>query len=243
MWFGILKMAIDSGDPKRQEVAWENLCAIALSIPTKHNWPEHPEGTDGWKGIVHQVLGKQLSRVENLSLAETYQLMIGKKFAFIYKAFENAFIDDWDKRKKRVTEVTQTRGGTHLELAALPFRSGDKTPEEKAEAALLVTKIERAILHAVPPKRAILETTRDVIPFLEILTNEDEKGIREWFKKEQMRRRNVSDDQAAYDLDKFKEQASNDPEIKPIIEGIEALSSLRLEREQELAAERRKLPS
>lgn len=93
--FGLLKIAHDLDNPAGVENAFKELRRIARSIPSKQGtfW-RHPDKRGGFDSTTNLVLARELADIRDVAPMTALAQTLDNKFAFIYKALQNAFCDD-----------------------------------------------------------------------------------------------------------------------------------------------------
>jgi hypothetical protein len=93
--FGLLKLAHDLNNPQGADKAFKELRQIARSIPRKQGaiW-RHPDELAGFDSKTNLVLARELADIRDMTPITVLAQTLDNKFAFIYRALQNAFCDD-----------------------------------------------------------------------------------------------------------------------------------------------------
>ncbi len=134
-WFGLLKVEHQRRDTGAQKQALQNLQHLGWGIAKNNGW-FHPDGNAGWNGPVNLALTEQLNRFSTLGLRETYEYMVGNRFAVVANAIKQRLLDEVGKlcRQQRCQHVSDDF------LESVP--SLEPSPEEMAQFAAIPKLLE-----------------------------------------------------------------------------------------------------
>jgi hypothetical protein len=221
--FGLLKLGHNLGDNNAVKKALGHLRAIFLSIPKKKD-PEwfHPEGKEGWIGVIDVAIAEQLNRFVECDPISTLQRMLENGFRFMYDACQDRMIDEIRKldRHPKLEKVGSIRDVTKaFSIPASPVK-----PEAEMQRRSLrsfIKELSRGGKGGGIPE--ILEVTARFLEETAEIRDATEKEIRTHFVERVSVAKGVSKEQAREDLRRFKVRLKEDEDLQRVMEEIRSL--------------------
>src|ERR1700730_13845255 len=156
--FARLLLACKRGNIILQNGLVRQFHRIGLSIAHKKGW-FHPDGPEGWLGVINLTLAKQLSRGAEWTPFTVFKHMKKNKFAYLYRAIQNGLVDELRRLIHSSREVT-------IPLDEEPFASlvAERiNPDREIHRPQLLRLVDSALEDVIdnPPFEAILREVRD----------------------------------------------------------------------------------
>jgi hypothetical protein len=106
--FAMLKIGHQTGNLALEKEAYRQLKKIGMSICWNKGW-HHPDGPDEWESILGEVLARELNKVPHSDPLEVFSEMLENRFAYVYRALEFGFYDEWRKLYRRPDRIHALR--------------------------------------------------------------------------------------------------------------------------------------
>jgi hypothetical protein len=137
-----------------------------LSIAHRKGW-FHPDGPEGWLGVINLTLAKQLRRCAEWTPFTVFKQMKRNRFAYLYRAIQNGLVDEVRRLIHSSREVT-------VPLDEEPFASLVAVrinPDREIHRQQLLRLVDSALEDVIdnPPFEVILQQMRDWVADPELM--------------------------------------------------------------------------